>query len=180
MSPKNRVDIYAHTDNGPLPNHLRPSLEAFLDQLDHQDDKCKLERHQIEESIEERYSRIRALKNEVEELQSAHNTLMASETSISEKKARYRGTVSALRRTPPEIVARIMAFAISGLEGSVGSSERSEFKNLRAVSRLWRQTALSTPYLWRSVALDPRDFSFTQHEIVDPHRARLFSRSLNS
>ncbi|KAH6873526.1 hypothetical protein BKA70DRAFT_1035194, partial [Coprinopsis sp. MPI-PUGE-AT-0042] len=102
----------------------------------------------IQESMNDKYSRIQALENEIEHLKALQKTLITTEKSISAKKTRYRGTLSPLRRTPPEIIAKIIAFSIHRTDGYVGPDNRKYFRGLRAVCQLWRRTALSTPYLW--------------------------------
>ncbi|KAH6873546.1 hypothetical protein BKA70DRAFT_1047835, partial [Coprinopsis sp. MPI-PUGE-AT-0042] len=67
---------------------------------------------------------------------------------ISTRMARYTAISSPLRRIPPEVIANIITFAISGIGGYADRLGRQNFQSLRAVCRLWRQTAFSTPHLW--------------------------------
>ncbi|KAH6873541.1 hypothetical protein BKA70DRAFT_1352829 [Coprinopsis sp. MPI-PUGE-AT-0042] len=157
MIPDSRLDLYAHSSNEPLPEHLHLPLNTFLDQLDKQGQACKGDRQRVEDAIEDRQSRIQALENEIECLKVVKKRLLTSETAISAKRTPYAATKSAVRRTPHEIIARIIASAISDPKGVVGKAERRIFQHLRAVCRLWRETALSTPYLWRSVEVDGDD-----------------------
>ncbi|KAH6908949.1 hypothetical protein BKA70DRAFT_1279175 [Coprinopsis sp. MPI-PUGE-AT-0042] len=151
MIPDSRLYLYAHSSNEPLPEHLHLPLSTFLDQLDRQSQACKCGRQRVEEAIEDRQSRIEALENEIECLKVVKERLLTSETAIAAKRIPYAATKSAVRCTPPEIIARIIASAISDPKGVVGKAERRIFQHLRSVCRLWRQTAFSTPYLWRSV-----------------------------
>ncbi|KAH6873529.1 hypothetical protein BKA70DRAFT_1450272 [Coprinopsis sp. MPI-PUGE-AT-0042] len=180
MTPDSRIDRYVFTDNAPLPFHLQPSLNSFVSWLDHQGDACKRDRQRIEEAIDERHSRIQALENEIKRLKAVQETLITTEKSIFVKRNRYRGTLSPVRRTPPEIIARIISLAILRHGMTVGPQDRKCFQNLRAVCRSWRQTSFSTPSLWRRVGLVSGDFPFSQHQIVHPHQTERLGRSLSS
>ncbi|KAH6873527.1 hypothetical protein BKA70DRAFT_1352817 [Coprinopsis sp. MPI-PUGE-AT-0042] len=180
MITDSRLELHLRTDNGPLPQHLQPPLNSLLGWLDRQKSACKRDRQRIEESIEEKYARIEALEHEIKNLKAVRKTIIATEWSIHAKKTQYKGTLSALRRAPPEIIGKIIAYAIHTVGDYVGPDDRRCFQNLRAVCRLWRRTALSTPYLWRSIGIGTDDFPFAQHQTVDPHHAELFAQSLVS
>ncbi|KAH6896282.1 hypothetical protein BKA70DRAFT_1570163 [Coprinopsis sp. MPI-PUGE-AT-0042] len=56
-----------------------------------------------------------------------------------------------IRSLPAELVAHIMRFALELERQPLGATGRVRFVVLRSVSSLWRQTALTTPDLWRSL-----------------------------
>jgi F-box-like len=58
---------------------------------------------------------------------------------------------------PAEIWAKIIHWAIGGPGAYLDRTRRRDFLRLRHVSRLWRTTAFSTPYLWRRLAIDSVD-----------------------
>jgi hypothetical protein len=180
MKPDPLLNAHLHTNNSLLPDHLHPSLNAFIASLDHQDSACKRHRQRIEECIEEKESKIDALWKEIDALNAVQATLVKTEASISAKRAQYKGTLSPLRRTPPEIIATIMDLAIRPVGGYIGPQHRRIFQDLRSVCCLWRETAFSTPYLWRYIDLSPADFPFKQHEIPDPHQEEKFTQRLLS
>ncbi|KAH6908951.1 hypothetical protein BKA70DRAFT_255147 [Coprinopsis sp. MPI-PUGE-AT-0042] len=160
MTPDSRLDPYAHSNNEPLPDHLHHPLYTFLDQLDQQTYAFQRGRQPVEEAIADRQSRILALQSEVERLKPVRERLLTAEALVSARKTPYAVTLSALRRTPPEIIARIIAFAISDPKRFVGKAGRRTFQSVSTVCRLWRETAFSTPYLWRSVEVVEEDFPF--------------------
>ncbi|KAH6908956.1 hypothetical protein BKA70DRAFT_1279184, partial [Coprinopsis sp. MPI-PUGE-AT-0042] len=180
MTPASRVDFYAKSSNEPLPGHLRTPLSAILDQLDHRDQICKRERKVIEEAVLDQRARIRAMESEIERLEAVRRRLFSTSESISATKASYTATLSAIRRIPPEIVARIISLAVTGIGGYAGKKERQQFRNLRAVSRLWRQTAFSTPHLWRSIQLFGNDFPPTFSRCQNPQEHEAYAKSLTS
>ncbi|KAH6873544.1 hypothetical protein BKA70DRAFT_1413291 [Coprinopsis sp. MPI-PUGE-AT-0042] len=159
---------FIQRSNEPLPETLKPSLSAYLNRLEHQDQVCNCNYQRLEEAIEEKQSIIRALEDQIQRLEAVKTRIFTTRASLSQSKARYTATVSALRRIPPEVIANIIAFAISGYDGFVGAEERQFFQKLRAVCRLWRQTALSTPYLWRCVGLGVCDFPPRRGHKEDP------------
>ncbi|KAH6873528.1 hypothetical protein BKA70DRAFT_1577780, partial [Coprinopsis sp. MPI-PUGE-AT-0042] len=152
------LDFNAHFGNEPLPIHLRAPLRAVLDQLDHQDQACVRYGERIQQAIEEKQSIIQALEHEIERPKRVQESLANTRLSISTRRSRYTATSYAIRCIPPEILAKIMAFAISGNGGFAGKVERQYFRDLRSISWLWRQTAFSTPYLWRSLEIVANDF----------------------
>jgi hypothetical protein len=66
----------------------------------------------------------------------------------------YAPLRSPIRRVPAEIIAAIIFWAIGGPGCFLDRKERAEFLRHRKVSKLWRQTAFSTPTLWRSLSID--------------------------
>ncbi|KAH6873548.1 hypothetical protein BKA70DRAFT_1450291 [Coprinopsis sp. MPI-PUGE-AT-0042] len=174
------LSSYAYDNNDPLPEQLRLPLSSILHQLDEQDQACDHDRDRIEDAIEKRQSKIQALGYEIERLRVIQEHCQSAKASIIAKRTQYKATLSAIRRAPPEIITRIMSFVIDEWEGYAGQIARQDFQKLRAVCRLWRQTALSTPYLWHSVSIASKDFPFSQYEDVSPHRKELFAQSLSS
>ncbi|KAH6908957.1 hypothetical protein BKA70DRAFT_1222511 [Coprinopsis sp. MPI-PUGE-AT-0042] len=81
---------------------------------------------------------------------------------------------------PPEIIAKIIDFATSVYYGFTEAPERHHFRNLRAVCRLRRQTALSTPHLWRAVGIAPYEIPAPSKSISDSSRWDAFAQSLIS
>ncbi|KAH6873531.1 hypothetical protein BKA70DRAFT_1352821, partial [Coprinopsis sp. MPI-PUGE-AT-0042] len=180
MRPDSRIDFYAKSSNEPLPGLLRTPLSTILDQLDHCNQICKRTREVIEEAVLDQRARILAMESEIERLEAVRRRLLSTSESISATKASYTATLSAICRIPPEIVARIISLAVTGIGGYAGKKERQQFRNLRAVSRLWRQTAFSTPHLWRSIQLFGNDFPPTLSQRQNPQEHDAYAQSLTS
>ncbi|KAH6908944.1 hypothetical protein BKA70DRAFT_1222497 [Coprinopsis sp. MPI-PUGE-AT-0042] len=164
MIPNARLNSYIHDSNDPLP----------------EDRACDHNRQRIEDAIEKRQSQIQALEYEIERLRVVHKQVMNNKASIAIRETQYRATLSPLCRIPPEVIARIMQFAIESDEEYTGQLQRADFKKLRALCRLWQKTAFSTPHLWRSLSLHSSDFPFSQYQTVDPLQAERFARTLTS
>ncbi|KAH6908878.1 hypothetical protein BKA70DRAFT_1562361 [Coprinopsis sp. MPI-PUGE-AT-0042] len=64
-------------------------------------------------------------------------------------------TVSVVRRLPPEILALIITFSVMDVPSR---SQHLRLMRLCDVSQLWRNTALSTPSLWRYLPIDLERF----------------------
>jgi F-box-like len=158
MAADAQLSFYAYQSNEPLPVQLYSSLSTHLDRLDHQNQACRQHSERINEAIEEKQSAIQALEKEIQCLERAGQAFLATAASIAAKKVPYEATLSPIRRTPPEIIAKILAFAINGTGGYLGQAERLCFRNLRAVCQLWRETAFSTPNLWQRLVLVGNDF----------------------
>ncbi|KAH6908946.1 hypothetical protein BKA70DRAFT_1075344, partial [Coprinopsis sp. MPI-PUGE-AT-0042] len=88
-------------------------------------------------------------ESQIQRLEEIKKRLVTTRASISLNKTQFTATLSPLRRIPPEVIAEILAFATQqGFDGCTEAADRHRFQALRAVCRLWRQTAFSTPYLW--------------------------------
>ncbi|KAH6873537.1 hypothetical protein BKA70DRAFT_1352825 [Coprinopsis sp. MPI-PUGE-AT-0042] len=148
-----QLHFYANS-NEPLPEKLHGTLHSFLNQLDVQWKTHERDRLQVVEAIESRRSLIEALELEIEGLSRVEIRITEGQKSLRTKQRRYATTVTAYRQLPPEVVARIIQFAIQGPNGALSQKDRLFFAQLRSVCRLWRETSFSTPSLWRAVGLD--------------------------
>jgi hypothetical protein len=83
-------------------------------------------------------------------------------TRLRSQWMQYAALRAPIRRLAPEILAIIIHWAIGGPGYFVGQLERAEFLRLRQVSKLWRQTALYTPDLWRYLSVNISDGSDNQ------------------
>ncbi|KAH6873547.1 hypothetical protein BKA70DRAFT_1450290 [Coprinopsis sp. MPI-PUGE-AT-0042] len=138
MIPNARLNSYVHDSNNPLPEGLRVPLSNLLDQLRAQDRACDHDRRRIEDAIEKRQSQIQALEYEIEGLRVVHKQVINNKASIAIRETQYKATLSPLRRIPPEVIARIMQFAIESDEEYTGQLQRADFKKLRAAERFAR------------------------------------------
>ncbi|KAH6908867.1 hypothetical protein BKA70DRAFT_1279033, partial [Coprinopsis sp. MPI-PUGE-AT-0042] len=75
---------------------------------------------------------------------------------IDRIRRKLTNTTSTIRRTPPEIIALFFTFS---LWDEYGSFHAEWLLKLCSVSRLWRDTALSTPSLWRTLHIGFDRFS---------------------
>ncbi|KAH6873530.1 hypothetical protein BKA70DRAFT_1352820 [Coprinopsis sp. MPI-PUGE-AT-0042] len=181
MIPDTRLNLYAHINNEPLPEHLKPTLTTFLSHLEQHDQACGHNHQRIEEDIEEKQSIIQALESQIKCLKAVQLRLLTTRATISRRKRLYGTTLSPFRRMPPEIIAKIIEFATSGVYcGFTEAPERHHFRNLRAVCRLWRQTALSTPYLWRAVGIAHYEFPAPSARVIDSSSWDAFAQSFIS
>ncbi|KAH6906330.1 hypothetical protein BKA70DRAFT_1287272 [Coprinopsis sp. MPI-PUGE-AT-0042] len=62
---------------------------------------------------------------------------------------------------PPELVGEFIKWSIIP---PLGCAQRSRFMELRSVSQIWRDIALSTPYLWSGLSIDVQD-TFTSRSV---------------
>ncbi|KAH6873512.1 hypothetical protein BKA70DRAFT_1352802 [Coprinopsis sp. MPI-PUGE-AT-0042] len=154
MTSEPQLDFYVNYSNDPLPYHLHQPLHAYLDQLDAQQDIYERDKRRLVEGIDSRQAQIDALQWEIDSLVRVKSQLIDGQSVLEAKKRRYASSVTAIRRIPPEIIARIIQFAVGTPDGLMHREERLVFAQLRSVSRLWRETSFSTPRLWRAVGLD--------------------------
>lgn len=63
-------------------------------------------------------------------------------------------TSSARLALPPELVGELLKWAIIL---PMNQTQRSEFMELRRVSKTWQEVALSSPYLWSGLSVDVQD-----------------------
>jgi F-box-like len=180
MAPNSQIQFYARGSNDPLPSYLHVPIRSLLDKLDLQDRACDNNSRRLMDAIEEKQSQIRALENEITRLEVVRKRVVNTRASIAEKKTQYQATLSSIRRVPPEIIAKIMYLAVTSSSNDIGDFERHGFKSYRSVCKLWRLTALSTPYLWRSLSVRHNEFPFQQHQPIDPQRAERLTQSLRS
>jgi F-box-like len=105
----------------------------------------------LEEKIAERRQATLSLEGE--------SSIIQRELEENQKRrGRYKemiqvltGTTSVIRRIPPEIIAAIIILMLSGVRVAL---ENRAYASVCSISTLWRQTATSTPSLWRSLSLD--------------------------
>jgi F-box-like len=177
MSVESQLDFYANSSNEPLPCYLMSALNFSVARLEQQEQACHQHYRRIGESIEEKESTIRALESQIKRLRVIQARILTTEKSITQRKTRHSATVSPFRRVPPEVIAKIMAFRINSDYGNfVQAGGRKVFQNLRAVSRSWRQTALSTPSLWRRVGISGDDFPYHKWDDLTRSLTSWFSR----
>ncbi|KAH6873498.1 hypothetical protein BKA70DRAFT_1352780 [Coprinopsis sp. MPI-PUGE-AT-0042] len=157
MNPDPRLHGYI-ISNDPLPEELRPALSCHVARLDHRISEMDHQLKSVEGQILDRKAQLDALRNEIEALTRTQKGLSLQRVQLQAKKIRYEQTLSPLRRVPPEVIAKILAFALRTRYGCLNSFERQQFRDYRHVSKLWRATSLSTPSLWRGIHIDQGDF----------------------
>ncbi|KAH6908872.1 hypothetical protein BKA70DRAFT_1562356 [Coprinopsis sp. MPI-PUGE-AT-0042] len=153
MASKAEIDprILPYTQNNdPLPATLKSTLDSHLEEGRARVAACDVHIGETEEKI-------KALKKELAGLQVELEAEMTTKNNCEHSIRALTSTVSVLRRLPPEIVATIIKVAVYDLDLSHNREKR--LLDLSTVSKLWRNTALSTPSLWRSLRADLRRFS---------------------
>ncbi|KAH6873515.1 hypothetical protein BKA70DRAFT_1482680 [Coprinopsis sp. MPI-PUGE-AT-0042] len=148
-----QLRIYADS-NEPLPEYLNERLKRFLDSLDTQGELYEHEGKRIGEAIASRRAMINALEKGIEALLRVQNGLREGKKVLDRKMHRYAITVAARRHIPPEVIAKVIQFAIEGPDGWMYLEQRLSFATMRSVCHLWRETSFSTPSLWRTAGLD--------------------------
>ncbi|KAH6873507.1 hypothetical protein BKA70DRAFT_1352796 [Coprinopsis sp. MPI-PUGE-AT-0042] len=147
--------LYAYTiSNEPLPDHLRGSLNTFLEQLDAQWEVYEQDRIQVVQAISSRQSRVGVVVGEAEALRRIKEIVIKGQMVLRARRKGYANIATAFRRIPPEVIAKIIHFAVHGTHGEVHRKQRRYFANIRAVCQLWRKTSFSTPSLWRAIGVD--------------------------
>ncbi|KAH6873513.1 hypothetical protein BKA70DRAFT_1482677 [Coprinopsis sp. MPI-PUGE-AT-0042] len=142
------------TSNAPLPDHLHERLNKFLDRLDAQWATHEHDMKHVVEAIDSRRSMIEALEREIDTFSRLKARISEGQKNLMATKRRYATLATAFRRIPPEVIARVLEFAVEGPDDLMHQTERIFFSQLRSVCRLWRQTSFSTPSLWRGVGVD--------------------------
>jgi F-box-like len=122
-------------NNDPLPEYLHQPLSTYLDY--------------VSGNVKALEEQEKILKLNLEQVQGKLYKERAEYSELSR-------TTSAVRRVPPEVVTMILRFALTNLI-PLDRSGRREFARLRSVCSLWRQTAFSTPDLWKGLAFSPSD-----------------------
>ncbi|KAH6908869.1 hypothetical protein BKA70DRAFT_1279036, partial [Coprinopsis sp. MPI-PUGE-AT-0042] len=130
------------------------TLDGHLEETRARVAACDANIRETQQKILARQTKIKALEKdaqgsdkEADELQEDLDDEMMTRKGHEATIRTLAGTVSVVRRLPPEIVASILKMATCDLDREY----RGEcLINLSAVSKLWRNTALSTPSLWRS------------------------------
>ncbi|KAH6873524.1 hypothetical protein BKA70DRAFT_1352816 [Coprinopsis sp. MPI-PUGE-AT-0042] len=150
MIPALDIDGYI-TNNEPPPEDLCASIPLFLNSLDKQHEIYEQERRRTEEAIQDKVGLMYALEHEIQRLQSVEGRIRGFQVSLKERRRQTKAILSPIRSVPPEVIGTIIAFAIIRSDGYVGREERKIFQRLRCISRVWRQTAFSTPELWRTI-----------------------------
>jgi hypothetical protein len=153
MAFENQLHSYFN-NNAPLPEDLKEPLNRFLDRLDGQWTAHEQDRQRTIEAVESRCAMIAALTEEISVFNRLKGRISEAQKALEAKKRRYKSSVTALRRIPPEVIARVIEFAILGENGVMEKTGRLFFARIRSVCRLWRQTSFSTPSLWREVGVD--------------------------
>ncbi|KAH6896312.1 hypothetical protein BKA70DRAFT_1529526 [Coprinopsis sp. MPI-PUGE-AT-0042] len=138
MSSTNALLSYLH-NNLPLPDELIQPWQSHRDNLT--------------------YS-ISTKRREIQELKRQLKLLERESFGLKEERVIVTSLCSAVRRLPAGLIALIMYFTLGLHKWPLGRMARCDFKALRCVSSLWRETAFTTPYLWKSLAIDlSQDFS---------------------
>ncbi|KAH6908910.1 hypothetical protein BKA70DRAFT_1279087 [Coprinopsis sp. MPI-PUGE-AT-0042] len=150
-----RILPFIH-NNDPLPSKLKPVLDAHLGTLRNRVPACDALIGEIEEGIAGCQHKMREMEKQIEDLQMQLRRQMEARDELNASMQVLASTTSVVRRLPPEIVASIISFSV--LEGWADFNERY-LCNACAVSRLWRNTALSTPSLWRFLEISLYRFS---------------------
>jgi F-box-like len=123
--------------NDPLPDWLLPRLDTYLEHRDKQ---------------------IQFFQDEADRLRREADRLDQQCRHLQHERSTYATLRSPLRRVPPEILAKVIHWALGGPGSFVDGKGRAEFLRLRQVARSWRRTAYSTPYLWCYLSVDVEHF----------------------
>jgi hypothetical protein len=98
----------------------------------------------IAQTIQSYDDEIALLKQEIE-------TIKKKRLHAEKVQRDHAAILCVVRLLSLEIIAMILRFA---LLSPLDRRGRQDFQSFRSVSRLWRQTAFSTPSLWRGLAID--------------------------
>ncbi|KAH6908918.1 hypothetical protein BKA70DRAFT_1279110 [Coprinopsis sp. MPI-PUGE-AT-0042] len=129
IPPSLRVTPFTRS-NDPLPDGLRPAWLAHMDVISKTIQSYDDEIAQLHKEIE----KIRLKRGKAERVQRDHAAI-----------------ISTVRLLSPEVIAIILGLAVPKPSDE---RARKDFQSFRSVSRLWRQTAYSTPGLWRDLGID--------------------------
>ncbi|KAH6908866.1 hypothetical protein BKA70DRAFT_1279031 [Coprinopsis sp. MPI-PUGE-AT-0042] len=163
---------YTH-GNDPLPNNLKPILDAQLETSRTHIAACDTLISETKAKIWECQRRMLKLEEEMEGFREEMGRHKEKKDELDSIRRRLTNTTSPIRRIPPEIIASIIAFSAWD---SFGTLQKGWLMNLCAVSTLWRGTGLSTPSLWRSLVVELDHFSNSR----SPEEARVtFANALN-
>ncbi|KAG7092137.1 hypothetical protein E1B28_008511 [Marasmius oreades] len=119
--------------------------------------------HEIRELITQKFKEITHIQNEKSILLERIERLDRSQQTFSNELAKYRGTVSALKKLPPNVLARVF-FHVTLLSDS--NSRIKTSLTLSHVSRRWRDAALSLPELWTTLFINVTSFKDQSHPLV--------------
>ncbi|KAJ2924051.1 hypothetical protein H1R20_g13041, partial [Candolleomyces eurysporus] len=138
----------SQSDYDPLAGITGNNLPPTLEQSQLASQKLK----DIDTELKQLQAEIEALPSQLSRLQSRCKILETKREEIS-------AILSPWRKLPPEIVANTLQVAVNPgwddyFVSAVHSTNRRLFKNLRAVCRMWREVAFSTPSLWTNVWID--------------------------
>jgi F-box-like len=153
MSSESLLHSYIN-NNEPLPDDLRQPLDDCLVRLDALWQTCQKDKEQVVDAIDSRLAVINSLHREIDALSRVQGRYVKWQSALDAKRKRYMSSIAVVRHIPPEVVAKFIKYAIEDPDGFIHEGERHIFAQLRAVCRLWRQTSLSTPSLWRRVGVN--------------------------
>ncbi|KAH6908875.1 hypothetical protein BKA70DRAFT_1562358 [Coprinopsis sp. MPI-PUGE-AT-0042] len=175
MAPTTELDAcilpYIH-NNDPLPENLKPILDIQLEKLRTVISACDVRISQEEDRISECQRKIQALNENISSFQAEVECQVETKTRHGDMIRTLNGTVSVVRRLPPETIAAIFTWSPQGFR----ILQKEPIIHLSAVSKQWRNTALTTPCLWRKIYVDVGHFAKGR----SPEQARsLFSNTLN-
>lgn len=137
-----------------LPDHLRPTLDGYLDEVRAKWNRLQDSRGRLLDAINDRRSMIEALDREIKTFSQLEKRIRKQQNALNAHGKRYNGIVSAARRFTPKIIARILEEATGyGQNNIYHLTGMRDFLTLRQVSPIWRDVAYSTPSLWKSLAL---------------------------
>ncbi|KAH6908885.1 hypothetical protein BKA70DRAFT_1479572 [Coprinopsis sp. MPI-PUGE-AT-0042] len=143
-------------NNDPLPSKLRPTLDNHLEEARAHIAGCDARICTTREGILKRQAKINSLEKEIKDLKfRLEQEVMAKKKNESRIRT-LASTVAAIRLLPPELIARIIHFAVVDL---FREYRAHRLIVLSSVSRLWRNTTLSTPLFWRSLHVELHRFS---------------------
>ncbi|KAH6908868.1 hypothetical protein BKA70DRAFT_1279035, partial [Coprinopsis sp. MPI-PUGE-AT-0042] len=104
-----------------------------------------------DDRIGEAKGKIQLLEKEIEELRAEQGRQQERKNMDSAMISILASTVSVVRRLPPEIIASVVTISTWSDEGEVC---QGWLVKLCKVSHLWRDTAISTPTLWRALCVN--------------------------
>ena len=138
-----KLEIYSK-NNIPLPDGLEPEFREYMSQLTLSVSSAEGELAHLHDQLNLYQSETKAVKEQLD----------ASLAVL----ARFSAIRSPFRRMPSELLLPIMYLAMVDLDGYVGKEGRYIFKQLRCISKIWRDAAFSSPELWnhwRSTSMKP-------------------------
>ncbi|KAH6908873.1 hypothetical protein BKA70DRAFT_1400390 [Coprinopsis sp. MPI-PUGE-AT-0042] len=160
--------ILAYTwNNEPLPDELKPLLDAQCEEAETCISACDARIGEIrEQMIKAQGEDVEALRLESEHQHDMKNEFCSTLWVLS-------STTSAVRRLPPEIIALVITFSVWDDSGRLQSRCLAR---ICRVSWRWRHMALSMPSLWRVLSVQLWKFSDRSHK----EATALFANTLNS
>jgi hypothetical protein len=121
-----RLHLYADS-NATLPDDFKEPLNRFLDRLDAQWTAHERDRQKTIEAVESRRAMIAALAEQIAVFNRLKGRICEAQKALEANQRRYASSVTAFRRIPPEVIARVIELAILGENGVMDKKDELFF-----------------------------------------------------